>query len=165
MFLLFLPHVFSLITTIIIFAGVLDIYNAHIILSVVSYGMLFAAFILSYMMSYQIKQLRSHNLSVITHFPALETSEKVLFGTIYLGFALLSVAIVNGLDVVEDLFSQQLVHKTVFALISWVVLLGLIILRLVTGLSDKRAITSVQISFILLIIGYFGTKIALEILR
>jgi ABC-type uncharacterized transport system permease subunit len=165
MLIAFLPHIFAIISTLLLFIGINDL-NYHIVIALISYALLFSAFLLSFILDYQQRKLHSHNINTfIDKLPALQTTEKILFATIYLGFIVLSITIVNGFLTMQDMFAQHLVHKTILALLSWVVLFVLIATHLGFGLRDKKAILAVQIAFILIIIGYFGTKLALFLLK
>lgn len=164
MLIIFLPHLFAIISTVLLFMNITMI-NPHIAFAIASYNTLFAAFVLSFILSYQQQHLHNHNINyIINKLPALETTEKILFITIYIGFGLLSLAIINGILTIEDFFAQHLAHKTVFAVIAWVLLLVLIILHLALGLRDKIALRAVQLAFVLIMIGYVGTKIALALI-
>ena len=56
--------------------------------------------------------------------PPLTELETLLFRTIAVGFALLTLTLLTGALFVENLFAQHLVHKTVLSLLSWLVFGG-----------------------------------------
>jgi ABC-type uncharacterized transport system permease subunit len=166
MLLAVITYSFVIITTLIFFSNI-DINNntIHIILSVISYTLLFASFILSFVLNYQQKHLHSHNINkFILFLPALDKTEKVLFSNIYLSLILLGFAIISGFIYLEDIFAQHLAHKTFFAIFAWFLILTISVLRIFKGLRDKKATRTIQLAFLLIILGYFGSKFVLSII-
>ncbi|KAA1005099.1 inner membrane protein YpjD [Paraburkholderia panacisoli] len=98
--------------------------------------------------------------------PPLLTLEKLLFRLIGAGFILLTLTLVSGI-----LFSEQLVdralrldHKTVFAILSWVMFGALLTARKVSGWRGRAALRWVLASFVALLLAYVGSRFVFEVL-
>ncbi|CAH2801091.1 MAG: Inner membrane protein YpjD [uncultured Paraburkholderia sp.] len=98
--------------------------------------------------------------------PPLLTLEKLLFRLIGAGFVLLTLTLLSGI-----LFSEQLVdralrldHKTVFAILSWVMFGALLTARKVSGWRGRAALRWVLASFVALLLAYVGSRFVFEVL-
>ncbi len=135
----------------------------HIALSMFAYGLLTAGAIVAVLALIQDNRLRAGRLSPINHlFAPLETTEKLLYGVASAGFVVLAMAVVSGVAFVEDLFAQNLAHKTVLSLLAVATFGILVIGRQVAGWRGKRAVYLYLGGFSLLLLAYFGTRYILE---
>ncbi|MBC8749723.1 MULTISPECIES: cytochrome C assembly family protein [Paraburkholderia] len=98
--------------------------------------------------------------------PPLLTLEKLLFRLIGAGFVLLTLTLLSGI-----LFSEQLIdralrldHKTVFAILSWVMFGALLTARKVSGWRGRAALRWVLASFVALLLAYVGSRFVFEVL-
>jgi ABC-type uncharacterized transport system permease subunit len=98
--------------------------------------------------------------------PPLLTLEKLLFRLIAAGFVLLTLTLLSGI-----LFSEQLVgrpikldHKTVFAILSWLMFGALLTARKVSGWRGRAALRWVLASFVALLLAYVGSRFVFEVL-
>ncbi len=138
---------------------------AHILLSIAAYCLIALALSQAILLGIQNYQLKHRHLhEVINSLPPLQTMESMLFDLITFGMVFLSAAITTGFLFVDDLFAQHLIHKTVFALGSWGVLLALLLGRKLRGWRGMVAVRWTLSSFILLTLGYFGSKVVLELI-
>lgn len=140
--------------------------EAHIILSFAAYCVLLMAAVQALFLRLQIRELKQNTIHRfwVNKLPSLQTMESLLFDMILVGFVLLSIALGIGFIYVEDLFAQHIVHKTVFSVLSWL-LFGLLLLgNWRIGLRGKRAANMTFYAFILLAIGFIGSKFVLEFL-
>lgn len=119
-----------------------------------------AVFIAS--MDYQLRHKLAHSWQ--KSFPPLQTLESSLFENIFLGFALLSLAMTSGFLFIENIFAQHLVHKTFFSIFSWLIFGLLIFGRIKLGWRGMRAIKMTLIGYSLLFLAFLGSKFVLEIL-
>lgn len=137
--------------------------QAHILVSITSYGLLTVGAIVAIYALLQERRLRAGQLTSLNHlFAPLETTERLLFGIAAAGFAGLVLAIFSGFTYVDDLFAQHLVHKTVFSLLAVLVFGTLLAGRFFAGWRGKRAINLYLGGFALLCLAYFGTRFVLE---
>jgi ABC-type uncharacterized transport system permease subunit len=88
----------------------------------------------------------------------------LLFRTIAVGFALLTLTLLTGVLFVENLFAQHLVHKTVLSLLSWLVFGGLLLGRWRRGWRGGIAVRWTLIAMGLLLLAFFGSQFVLELL-
>jgi len=135
----------------------------HIVLSIVAYSLLTLATLQAILLNYQNNQLKQHHAkAVIGIFPPLQTMESLMFYMVWAGFILLSLSIPTGLVNISDIFEQQLSHKTVFSVLSWLIYATLLIGRQTFGWRGKVAIRWVIAGFVMLMLAYFGSKFVIE---
>lgn len=137
---------------------------AHIMLSISAYCVLALALsqaILLWIQNYQLKRHHIHDLFNLL--PPIQTMEAILFDLIALSLALLTLAIGTGFVFVDDFFAQHLLHKTVFAMGAWCVLSMMLFGHSLWGWRGMVAVRWTMTGFILLTLGYFGSKVMLEL--
>jgi ABC-type uncharacterized transport system permease subunit len=76
----------------------------------------------------------------------------------------LTVALLLGALAVDNLLAQHLIHKTVLSLMSWVVFGSLLLGHWRLGWRGQRAVRFTLTGFALLLIGFVGSKLVLELL-
>ncbi len=136
---------------------------AHILLSILAYGMFTIAVFQSLLLLLQDHQLKhKHPSGLIKNFPPLQTMESLLFGFLWAGWSLLSMSLISGWLFVENLFAQHLVHKTLLACVAWVVFSVLLWGRNHLGWRGHKAIRWTLAGFCLLMLAYFGSKLVRE---
>ncbi|MGX5723695.1 cytochrome C assembly family protein [Metapseudomonas otitidis] len=136
---------------------------AHILLSILAYGMLTIAVFQSLLLLLQDHQLKhKHPSGLIRNFPALQTMESLLFGFLWAGWGLLSLSLISGWLFVENLFAQHLAHKTILSCFAWVVFAVLLWGRHQLGWRGHKAIRWTLAGFCLLMLAYFGSKLVRE---
>lgn len=98
--------------------------------------------------------------------PPLLTLEAVLFKTLTVGFVLLTLTLFSGVVFSEALFGKalQFNHKTVFAILSWLVFGGLLLGRHFRGWRGRMALYWTLTGFVLLLLAYVGTQFVLEVM-
>ncbi len=139
--------------------------EAHIILSFAAYCVLLMATVQALFLRLQIRELKQNTIHRfwVNKLPSLQTMEGLLFDMILVGFVLLSIALGLGFIYVEDLFAQHIVHKTVFSVLSWLLFGVLLVGNWRAGWRGKRAANITIYAFILLAIGFVGSKFVLEL--
>jgi len=137
--------------------------RAHVMTSMFAYGLLTVGAIVAIYALVQDRRLRSGHLSAVNHlFAPLETTEKLLYAVTAAGFTVLALSVVSGITFIEDLFAQHLVHKTGLSIMA-LVLFGILLLgRHFAGWRGKRAVYLYLASFVVLSLGYFGSRYVLE---
>lgn len=139
--------------------------EAHILLSVLAYGLLALAAFQSILLAIQDHRLRQHRPGgILRALPPLASMEALLFQTLGLGFALLSLALFSGLLFIQDMFAQHLAHKTVLSIVAWLVFGVLLWGRWRFGWRGRTAIRWTLGGFGLLVLAYFGSKFVLELI-
>ena len=102
--------------------------------------------------------------SLMAGLPPLQTTERVLFELLTLGWCLLTLAIATGLIAFESLLAQKLVHKTFFTALAWVMIGAVLAGHWLTGWRGHKTLRFAQWGIALMLIGYLGSKIVLEII-
>jgi ABC-type uncharacterized transport system permease subunit len=142
-------------------AGILS----HVSASIVSFAVLALAVLQGLLVTVQSRQLRQHrSRGVIRKLPPLEAASTLFYELTGAGFLILTVAIGTGVVFIDDLFSQQLVHKTVLTLLAWCLYAVLLVQYFRRGWRVQSAITVNLIAFGLVVLGFFGSKLVLELL-
>lgn len=138
---------------------------AHVIPALLAYSLLTIASLQALILAYQNRVLRNKNrIASARLLPPLQTMESLLFELLWVGEILLTLAILSGFYFLEDMFAQHLVHKTVFALIAWLIYALLLWGRHQMGWRGNKAIRWALAGFICLMLAYFGSKLVLEII-
>jgi len=137
----------------------------HVVTSIIAYSILGLAAIHAIVLSVQNSFLHKHQPGgLIRMMPPLKTMESLLFDTIIIGFVCLSVSLISGMVVLEDMFAQHLAHKTILSIIAWLVFAILLVGRWLLGWRGRTAIRWTLGGFISLMLAYFGSKFVLELI-
>jgi ABC-type uncharacterized transport system permease subunit len=139
--------------------------TAHILLSMGAAALLFAAAVTALLLVFLDRRLRTRRIvDLPSALPPLDALEKIMFRLIAAGFGLLTLALVTGFVFVTNLFTQNLVQKTVLSLIAWLLFGVLLIGRLRFGWRGRFAVRWTLSGFAILAVAYFGVKFVLEYL-
>lgn len=135
----------------------------HIVLSILAYSLLSIAIFQALLLAIQNWRLKHKHLGGWGQgLPPLEIMEALLFEMLWAGFLLLTLSILTGLLFFEDIFAQQLSHKTFFSIASWLfygILLGGHQLK---GWRGNTAIRWTIGGFAALAVAYWGSKMVIE---
>ncbi|WP_067520691.1 cytochrome C assembly family protein [Endozoicomonas ascidiicola] len=134
---------------------------AHILLSVMAYGVLMVAACQAVLLSWQEHQLRTHRHTMKT-LPPLQTMEKLLFEFLWLGVFLLTLSLGSGFLFLEDMFAQKLVHKTVLSLMAWGLFATLLVGHWRFGWRGQTAVRWTLAGVVFLVLAYFGSRLVLD---
>jgi ABC-type uncharacterized transport system permease subunit len=144
---------------------------AHIAVAFLAYALFTIAALHAGMMALLEKRLHEHAINrSLPNLPPLLTLEYLLFRIIGIGFVLLTLALASGILFSEQLFGKPFSfahftqHKTVFALLSWLIYAGLLMGRKVYGWRGRTAIRWSLTGFVMLVLAYVGSKIVLQLL-
>lgn len=139
--------------------------DLHIMLSVLSSGVLFISSILALSLGSQIRRLKKNLLSVPkAGMNSLLKNEEKLFKLVLLGWLLLSCSLISGM-LFHDYFARGLGYKVTFSLLAWI-LFGLLIFgRISNGWRGQLAIKLNLIAMLLLVVGYIGSYVVLDYLQ
>ena len=148
-------------------------FKGHFIVATISVGFLSLAAMHAMLMSVQDRALH-RQLAVTPNsrialwlegLPPLMAMESMLFNLLYVGYALLTLTVFSGLLFSQTLFGKPLVfdHKTVFALISWLLFGGLLLARWKVGLRGRIAVRWVLSAYSALFLAYVGSRFVIEV--
>ena len=139
--------------------------DMHILCSLLAYSILGLAVLQAILLAVQDHHLHNRQPGgFIRALPPLAVMESLLFQMIATGFALLTLALVTGILFLEDIFAQQLVHKTTLSIIAWIVFAILLWGRWRFGWRGRTAVRWTIGGFVFLMLAYFGSKFVLELI-
>lgn len=137
----------------------------HVLAAILAFAVLAIATCHGLLVLVQHLQLKhGHIRGVMRLFPPIQVMETMLFELLWAGVILLLIAMTAGFFFVDDLFAQQIAHKTVFTLISAALFIGLLAGHHLLGWRGVTAVRLTVIAFALLLLGFFGSQLVLEII-
>ncbi|MDY7026603.1 MAG: cytochrome c biogenesis protein CcsA [Pseudomonadota bacterium] len=112
--------------------------------------------------SYFLKQKR--NLNWLQQFPPIVEMERLLFIEIAIGFILLNLAFISGYFALADIFSLQVIHKTVLSLAAWLLFGFLLVRHYFYGLRGQLAVNYILLGFALLMMAFLGSLFVRQVI-
>jgi ABC-type uncharacterized transport system permease subunit len=146
-------------------------FGWHVAIAILAYSTLTIAAFHAVLMALQESRLHTRSAQAgwlagaLDQLPALLTMEKLLFRLIWIGFILLTLTVLSGVLFTEQLFGKvlKLDHKSVFALLSWVLFAALLAGRQWRGWRGKTALRFTLAGFATLVLAYVGSRFVLEV--
>jgi len=148
-------------------------FGWHITVAVLAYSILTIAAFHAVLMAFQEARLHTRTApsigwlgKSIDQLPALLTMERLLFRLIAIGFVLLTLTVLSGVVFSEQVFGRAIVwdHKSVFALLSWVLFGALLAGRQWRGWRGKTALRFTLAGFGTLFLAYVGSRFVFEVI-
>ena len=142
-------------------------FRLHFLVAMLAYSLFTVAALHAVLMAAAERALHQGRLpSLLAGLPPLMTMETLLFRLIQAAFVLLTLTLVSGLLFSESLFGKAFVfnHKTVFAVLSWVIFAALLVGRHFRGWRGKIALRWTLAGFGALLLAYIGSRFVLEVL-
>ncbi|MBD3647111.1 MAG: cytochrome c biogenesis protein CcsA [Pseudomonadales bacterium] len=136
----------------------------HIVLSVVAYSLLTIAALQALLLSFGDYELRHRKISVLKHLPPLQTMDALLFEMLWAGLVFLTLSISTGFIFLKQSTNPGLIHHTIITMAAWVVFAVLLWGRYQLGWRGAIASRWTLSGFLLLAVGYFGTKFVLQLI-
>ena len=137
----------------------------HILMSLMAYALLTIAAVHAVVLSIQDRHLRNRKPGgFIRALPPLQTMENLLFQMIGLGFFLHSLSLITGMIYLDDMFAQNVAHKTILSVVAWFVFATLLWGRWRFGWRGSTAIRWTLVGFFVLLLAYMGSKWVTEII-
>lgn len=139
---------------------------SHVLLSILAYSLITIAALQALLLAYQNSRLKHHHPGgLLSKLPPLQDMEALLFELLWAGQGVLSVAIVAGFVFFDNIWGVNgVIHKTFFSLLAWFVFAVLLWGRSQLGWRGVTAIRFTLSGFVLLILGFYGSKFALQVL-
>jgi ABC-type uncharacterized transport system permease subunit len=137
---------------------------SHIVLSVIAYGLLAIAALQAILLSFGDYELKNRKFGLLRHMPPLQTMESLLFELLWSGLIFLTLSIASGFMFLGDISLPGLIHHTSITLAAWIVFAILLWGRYRLGWRGATASRWTLSGFALLLLGYFGSKLVLEII-
>ncbi|MCB1956801.1 MAG: cytochrome c biogenesis protein CcsA [Rhodocyclaceae bacterium] len=141
-------------------------FRAHFIVAMLAYSLFTLAALHALLMALAERQLHSARLTrAFANLPPLLTMEALLFRLIGIAFVLLTLTLLSGSIFSESLFGKafRFDHKTVFAIISWLLFGALLFGRHAWGWRGRVALRWTLAGFAALMFAYVGSRFVLEV--
>lgn len=136
---------------------------AHILFSVLAYGVMMIAACQALLLAIQNRRLHLKQTSgLLKVLPSMQSMEQMLFEMLWAGFILLSLSIASGVIYFDNLFVQHLAHKTILTILAWLVCATLLWGHHVKGWRGATAVRLTLSAFFLLLLAYVGSSIVLQ---
>ncbi len=135
----------------------------HIVLSVIANSLLAVAAFEAAFLSLGDYEMKHRNIAVLRRLPPLQTMESLLFELLWTGLIFLSLSIISGFIFLDDIYDRGLIHHTSITFAAWIVFAVLLWGRFQLGWRGTVASRWTLAGFGLLLLGYFGSKLVLEL--
>jgi ABC-type uncharacterized transport system permease subunit len=142
-------------------------FRMHLLIAILAYSLLTIAALHATLMSVVERRLHHvHDSKLASNLPPLLTLESLLFRLLGLGFTLLTLTLLTGVMFSEEIFHKpaEFNHKTIFAVLSWVIYAILLGGRRLRGWRGKLAVRWTWLGFVMLLLAYVGSRFVLEVL-
>lgn len=142
------------------------LFRAHFVMAMTAYSLFALAALHAMLMSAVERSLhRGRLIRLLENMPPLLVMEGLLFRLITIAFVLLSATLITGIAFSEQVFGKPLAfsHKTVFAILAWVVFGTLLAGRHFRGWRGRLALRWTLGGFFVLLLAYIGTQFVLEV--
>ncbi|MBI4755084.1 MAG: cytochrome c biogenesis protein CcsA [Betaproteobacteria bacterium] len=143
------------------------LFRAHFVMAMLAYSLFTLAALHAVLMAAAERRLHRGRLSrALAGLPPLLTMESILFRIILIGFVLLTLTLASGVLFSEALFGKPLSfnHKTLFALVSWLIFAGLLMGRHAYGWRGRKALRLTLAGFLTLLLAYVGSRFVVEVI-
>jgi len=142
-------------------------FRAHFLIAMLAYSLFTLAALHAVLMAVAEKRLHRGRLTpLFAGLPPLLTMEALLFRLIHVAFVLLTLTLASGIMFSETLFGKALPfnHKTVFAILSWLIFAALLAGRHLRGWRGRIALRWTLAGFGTLLLAYIGSRFVLEVI-
>lgn len=135
----------------------------HLALGIASYGLFAAAVLHAWVL--RRGELAMRRAAVTSVGLPLLTLERLTFRFASAGFVLLTLTLAAGMLFSERIYGKpwRWEHKTVFALLAWVVFAALLVGRAKFGWRGRNAVRVLYTGSLLLLLAYVGSRFVLEV--
>ncbi len=143
------------------------VFRAHFTMAMLAYSLFTLAALHALLMAAAERRLHRGRLSrALASLPPLLVMESLLFRLIAIAFVMLTLTLATGIVFSETLFGKALAfnHKTLFAMLSWVIFAALLVGRHGYGWRGRKALRWTLAGFIALLLAYVGSRFVLEVI-
>jgi len=142
-------------------------FRLHFLMAMLAYSLFTLAALHALLMAAAERGLHRGRISpLLAGLPPLLTMEALLFRLIHVAFVLLTFTLVSGVLFSETLFGKALTfnHKTLFAILSWLIFAALLAGRHLRGWRGRVALRWTLAGFAALLLAYVGSRFVLEVM-
>ena len=140
----------------------------HVIISILAYTFVSLATAQALVLRFQESQFKKRiKPTLMAALPPLETMAKLLVYLLSIGVVLLSLTLASGALFSKEIFGVpfEFNHHTILALLGWLVLCIALTAIVTDKLSSAQSTLWVVLGFVLIQLGYFGTKIIVDLIN
>lgn len=140
-------------------------FRVHFLMAMLAYSLFTLAALHAILMAVTEQRLhRGRMTPLFAGLPPLLTMEALLFRLIHFAFVLLTLTLASGILFSEQIFGKALPfnHKTVFAVLSWLIFSALLFGRHRYGWRGRTALRWTLAGFAVLLLAYVGSRFVLE---
>jgi ABC-type uncharacterized transport system permease subunit len=141
-------------------------FRLHFLMAMLAYSLFTLAALHAALMALAEKGLHRGQISpLLSGLPPLLTMESLLFRLIHVAFVLLTLTLISGAVFSENMFGKAFAfnHKTLFAILSWLIFGALLIGRHLRGWRGRVALRWTLAGFVALLLAYVGSRFVLEV--
>lgn len=142
------------------------LFTLHFVIAMLAYSLFTVATVHALVMLAEEKWLHRGVLPpFLASLPPLMEMERLLFRILLAAFVLLTFTVVSGLFFSEQVFGKPftLTHKTLFAVVSWLIYAVLLTGHFAAGWRGRTAVRWTLAGFTALLLAYVGSKVVLEL--
>jgi ABC-type uncharacterized transport system permease subunit len=144
-------------------------FRLHLIAGMLAYSLFTVAMLHALLIARVESRLHEANTRLdgpLARLPALLSLERLVFGLIGAAFAVLTVTLALGIAYSESFIGRpmRVEHKTVFAVLSWLIFGLLLVGRWRYGWRGRTALRWTVSGFVALMLAYPGSRFVLEVL-
>ena len=139
----------------------------HIIVSVITYGLVTIAAVAALAAILQERALKAKQPTALTHIlPPLTDCDQMVVRLLVMGEAVLALGLLSGmaLQILDSGTLFSLNHKTILSLTAFAVIGCLLFAHFKSGLRGRKAARLVLLGYLLLTLGYPGVKFVTDVL-
>lgn len=137
----------------------------HVFIALLASGFLTLATLQALILAFQDHQLKQKKAGgVLRLLPPLQTMESLMFQLLWIGEVLLTLLIISGILIIDDIFAQKQAHTLVFSLLAWLIYAVLLWGRHRLGWRGNKAIRWTLGGFALLMLAYVGTQMVYQVI-
>ena len=143
------------------------LFTLHFAIAMLGYSLFIVATVHALVMLAEEKWLhRGVMPPFLRSLPPLLEMEALLFRILLAAFVLLTLTVVSGVFFSEQLFQKpfKASHKTVFAIVSWLIFGGLLWGHHFRGWRGRKAVHWTLAGFVSLLLAYVGSKVVIELI-
>ena len=142
------------------------VFRLHLLMAMLAYSLFTLAALHAILMAITERRLHSGRLTpLLAGLPPLLTMEALLFRLIHIAFGLLTLTLISGAAFSEHIFGKALPfnHKTLFAVLSWLIFAALLFGRHRYGWRGRTALRWTLTGFAALLLAYVGSRFVLDV--
>ena len=134
----------------------------HITLSILAYSLLALGALQALYLTWHDQRMKQKQSGASLFLP-IQTLDTLLFESIWIGLIALTLSIGTGFLFMDSLAVPGLIHHTILTAMAWLVFVILLWGRYRLGWRGSLAAAWTLLGFILLALGYFGSKFVVEV--